>query len=54
MEDFDEITYYLRPTRKNNFLLGGLLVFVNVSLLVSGWLQSISAEYANVLLLDGL
>ena len=54
MEDFDEITYYLRPTRKNNFLLGGLLVFVNVSLLVSGWLQSISAEYANVLLFDGL
>ncbi len=48
MEDFDEITSYLRPTRKNNMILGGLLAFAVVSFLVSGWLQSVSAEYSNV------
>ena len=47
MEDFDEITSYL-PTRKNNMILGGLLAFAVVSFLVSGWLQSVSAEYSNV------
>ena len=48
MEDFDEITSYQRPTRKNNMILGGLLAFAVVSFLVSGWLQSVSAEYSNV------
>lgn len=48
MEDFDEITSYLRPTRKNNMILGGLLAFAVVSFLVAGWLQSVSAEYSNV------
>ena len=29
-------------------ILGGLLAFAVVSFLVSGWLQSVSAEYSNV------
>lgn len=48
MEDFDEMSYYLRPSKKNRALLGGLLLFVMVAFIVSGWLQSVSAEYSNV------
>ena len=48
MEDFDEMSYYLRPSKKNRALLGGILLFVMVAFIVSGWLQSVSAEYSNV------
>ena len=40
MEEFEEIDYYLKPTRKNHMLLGVLLLILTILGMLLAWLET--------------
>ena len=40
MEEFEEIDYYLKPTKKNHMLLGFLFLILTILGMLLGWMET--------------